>query len=168
MVQIFQKWDRILGLFFENSNKKFTVREISKKIKLPSSTVQRYLEELRRENLITKENKVIINSYFRFLKSVYMMNKIYDFGLVDYLEKELVPETIILFGGIRKGDYDNESDIDLFVSTTKKKRLDLSKFEKELGHKIEIFIEKDIRNLQPHLLNNVINGIKLSGYFKVK
>jgi predicted nucleotidyltransferase len=96
-----------------------------------------------------------------------MTNRLYEIGLIDYLEKKLVPETIILFGSIRKGEYDNESDIDIFVASTKKAKLDLKKFEKILGHEIQIFIEKDINDLQVHLKNNVVNGIKLSGYFKI-
>ncbi len=168
MAQINQKWDKILELIFEFPNQEFSVREISKKTKIPSSSVQRYLKELKKEGIIDKKNKFIISSYSKFLKTFFMIKKIYSVGLMDYIEKTFVPETIILFGAIRKGEYDNESDIDIFIATTKKQKLELKKFEEKLNHKIDIFIRKDIEELPDDLLNNVLNGIKLGGYFCIK
>ncbi|MBU0894878.1 MAG: nucleotidyltransferase domain-containing protein [Nanoarchaeota archaeon] len=168
MAQENHNWDKVLELFFEFSSKSFTVREISKKTKVPSSTVQRYLERLRENEMINQDNIANINPYFKFKKTFFIIDKIYESGLINYLEENFVPETIILFGGMRKGDYDSESDIDLFVSTTKGVKLDLKKFEKKLGHNIQLFLKKDINELPTHLFNNVINGIKLSGYFKIK
>ncbi len=163
-----QKLDRVLGLLFENSSKSFTVREISKKTRIPTSSVQRYLENLRIDGVIEKGNKPIINKYFKFKKCFFLINKMFQIGLIDYLEEKLSASTIIVFGSIRKGEYEGGSDIDLFVESTKKVRPDLLYFEKKLGHNIELFIEKDIKNLPPKLFNNVINGIKLSGYFTLK
>ncbi len=167
MVLMNHKWDRLLELFFEFPSDSFSVREIARKTKIPSSTVQRYLNELKKIGVITSENKANITSYFKFLKTFFIIDKMHKIGLIDHLEKELVPETVIVFGSIRKGEYDHESDIDLFVASTKKVRIDLKKFEKKLGHEIQLFVEKDIKDLQHHLLNNVLNGIKLSGYFKI-
>ena len=163
-----QNWDKILELIFEYPNQKFSIREISKKTKIPSSSVQRYIQELKKQKLVDKNNKLIINQYSKFLKTFFIIKKMLDIGLIDYIEKTLVPETIILFGGTRKGEYDHESDIDIFIATTKKQKLDLKKFEKILNHKIDLFINKDIRELPDNLFNNVINGIKLRGYFKIK
>jgi len=168
MGQINQKWDKVLELFFRFSSKSFTVREISKIIKVPSSTVQRYLEKLRKDNLIDENKRAVITPYFKFKKTFFIIDKIYTSGLIKYLEENLIPEAIILFGGVRKGEYDNESDIDLFILTTKKADLDLKIFEKKLGHEIQLFVKKDINELPVHLFNNVVNGIKLSGYIKIK
>ncbi len=168
MARINQKWNKILGLFFEHPKRDFTVREISKKAKIPSSSVQRYLKELKKENLIAKENKPIINIYFKFLKAFFIIEKMHKIGLINCLRKELNPSVIIVFGSVRKGEYDSESDIDLFVESPVKKKIDLRKFEKELNHKIQLFVYSDINKLQPNLFNNVINGIKLFGSFKLK
>lgn len=96
-----------------------------------------------------------------------MINKMYKSGLIDYLIKELNPSLIILFGGIRKGEYDKDSDIDLFVETQVKKELNLKSFEKTLNLKIDLFIESDIKKVNKNLFNNIINGIKLSGYLRI-
>lgn len=168
MAQVFHKWDKILELFYEYPNHKFTVREISKKTKIPSSSVQRYLQELKKKGFITKENRVNTTPYLKFQKALFLINKLYQTGLIEYLEKTFHPSAIILFGSIRKGEYDSESDIDIFVETTKKADIKLERFNKKLGHKIELFIHKNIHELPPELFNSVINGIKLSGYIKIK
>lgn len=166
MVQMYQKWDKVLELFFEYSNKEFSVREISKRTGIPSSSIHRYLKGLGKEEFI-KERKANITPYFKFKKAFFIIDRLFKEKLIDYLEEKFVPSVIVVFGSIRKGEYDNESDIDLFVESTKKVDVDLSIFEKKLGHKIQLFIEQDIKDLQPHLRNNVVNGIKLSGYLSV-
>ena len=164
----YQKWDKMLELFFENPTKGFTVRDISGKTKIPASSVQRYLKSLRKEGFISKENKAVITPYFKFRKAFFIVDRIFKSGLAEYLDKKFNPSCVILFGGARKGEYDKESDIDIFIESTKETKEDLSKFEKEIGHDIQLFVEKDINDLNPRLRSNVVNGIKLAGYFMVK
>ena len=54
------------------------------------------------------------------------------------------------------------------METIKKTMPPLNVFEKKLGHKIQLFTEADINNLPDRLFNNVINGIKLEGFFKIR
>ena len=163
-----QKMDKVLEVIFENPEKSLNIRDISKYANVPRSTVHRYLRTLQRLNIIDKNNKFVINSYTRFLKSVHIIQKLFTSGLLDYLEEKLSPSAIILFGSARKGEYAKESDIDIFIETTKHAPLELSRFEKKIKHKLQLFIEPDINKLPAELLNNVINGIKLTGYIKVK
>ncbi len=163
-----QKWDKILGWLFEHPNKSFTVREISKKTGIPSSSVQRYLEDLRKDEIITKDNTSNITPYFKFKKTFFIIESIFKSGLIEFLDNEFKPSSIILFGSARKGEYDQGSDIDLFIESTRENKANLEAFEKKIGHKIQLFVKKDINNLDPRLRNNVINGIKLAGYFKVE
>lgn len=167
MGQVNQKWDKMLQLFYEYPQKSFTVREIAQKTKTPSSSVQRYLVSLKRMQLITKENQLEQSSYVRFLKMGFFVERLYLSGLLDFLEKEFAPSCIILFGSIRKGEYDAESDIDLFLASVHVKDVDLHLYEKKLGHKIQLFLEKDVKDLPVRLRNNVLNGIKLGGYFTI-
>jgi len=163
-----QKMDKVLEVIFENPEKSLNIRDISKYANVPRSTVHRYLRTLQRLNIIDKNNKFVINSYTRFLKSVHIIQKLFTSGLLDYLEEKLSPSAIILFGSARKGEYAKESDIDIFIETTKHAPLELSRFEKKIKHKLQLFVEPDINKLPVELLNNVINGIKLTGYIKVK
>lgn len=163
-----QNWDKLLELFFENPYSTFTIREISKKTKIPSSTVQRYLKKLRKIKLIDKENRANITPYFKNKKTFFIIDKIFKTGLIDYLEETMAPSAIVLFGSARKGEYEKNSDIDIFIESTSKDKLNIHNFEKKLGHKIQLFIKKNIHDLPDDLFNNIMNGIKLKGYLKIK
>jgi len=154
----------VLKVFFEFPNKEFTVREISKNARIPRSTTHRILREIRKEGLIDKENKIKDSLKFRTKKINYFIEEIICSGLIDKLVKELNPSCIILFGSIRKGDSEKSSDIDLFVESSLNKKIETKKFERKLGHKVQLFVEPDINKLQKHLFNNVLNGIKLYGW----
>ena len=54
------------------------------------------------------------------------------------------------------------------METTKRIEINISQFEKKLGHKIHLFIDVDINKLPKELFNNIINGIKLIGYIKIR
>ena len=160
--------DKILEVFFEYPNKRFTIRGIAKITSIPKSTVQNYLIELKSEGLVTKDNQASNTRLFKIKKINYFIEKLYTSGLIKYLDGFFTPSCIILFGSFRKSDSVSDSDIDIFIETTKKIDPDLSKFEEKLKHKIQIFKEISIKKLQPRLFNNVVNGIKLEGFFKVK
>lgn len=163
-----QKWDKLLEVIFEYPNKEFTIREISKLTKIPISSIQRYLKDLKEKEIINENNQLIINNYNKFLKTNFMINRLYKNKLIDHLNNNFNPSLIIIFGSVRKGEYDKDSDVDIFIESTKNIKIDLSNFEKKLNHKIQLFIYKDIKELPNNLFNNVINGIKLAGYLKIK
>lgn len=167
MAQVFGKWGKVLEMFFLESFKSFSVREISKETKIPSSSVQRYLSMLKKDGLIEDNNQAKITPYFKFLKTYFMINKIYTSGLLDYLVNELNPSLIILYGSVRKGEYDRESDVDLFVESSVKKKIKIENYEKKLGLTIHLMVEQDIHKINKNLFNNLVNGIKLFGGLKV-
>lgn len=164
-----KKIGQIAEIFYEYPNKKLPIRFVAKITKIPKSTVQYYLSKLKKEGIITKDNSAIDDSLlFKTRKINYYIERIVSTGLLEYLIKELNPSCIIFFGSCRKGDSEKESDIDLFVETYNKKNINTEKYEKVLKHRIQLFIETNINKLPAHLFNNVINGIKLYGSFKVK
>ena len=160
--------DKIMGVFYENPNKKFSVRQIVKLTNIPRSTAHKYLVELKKFGLVTKENISSENLFFKVKKINYYTERIVNSGLINELIKNFNPSFIILFGSIRKGDSTKESDIDIFVESNIKKDINLKLYEKKLKHKIQLFVENNINNLQPNLFNNVANGIKIYGSFKIK
>lgn len=160
--------ERLLKVFFENPGKSFSVRELSKLSKVARATTHSKLLKFKKEGLIDEENKSSDNELFKIKKINYFIEKIISSGLIEYLKGNLNPSCIILFGSVRKGDSVKESDIDLFVETSVNKKLDLSKFEKKLGHKLQLFFESNINKLHSNLFNNVVNGIKLYGVFNIK
>ena len=159
---------KILRVFYEIPSRSFTIRDIMKIAKVPRATVHKYLVEFRNKGLVDKNNRAKNNLLFKTKKINYFVEKIIDSGIIEGIIEKLNPSCIILFGSIRKGDSVKESDIDLFVESSIKKELFLEKYEKKLKHKIQLFVKDDIKNLQPNLFNNIINGIVLFGSFKIK
>lgn len=166
---------KIMELFFEEPSKNFQIRGISRLTGIAVTSVKNYLNELRKENIIRLDNKTLFKSYianeeirlFKIYKQQNMILKLYTSGLIDFLEENMGASCIILFGSVRKGEYTKNSDIDLFVQSTKQE-VGLEKFEKILKHKINLLVEENINSLSNELFNNVVNGIKLSGYTKIK
>ena len=83
--------------------------------------------------------------------------------MLDFIVESINPRLVILFGSCAKGEYNKDSDIDIFVQG--EGSLDLSKFK--LKHKVNIFYEHDINKLSVELRNNIINGIILYGVLRL-
>src|SRR3989344_31051 len=145
---------KILGIFFDDPLPEgigFQLREISRKTKIATPSVKNYLNELEKEGLIFK-TKHRIHGYpvyyanrdgenFKFLKKLDNILRLRESGLLDYLSDYSMPEAIILFGSAARGEDIKDSDIDLFV-LSKEERLNLNKFEKILGRRINIFFSQ--------------------------
>ena len=159
--------EKIMEVYFEEE-KKFTIRELSAKTKIPKSSVQRIVFDLKKDKILSKDNEIIDSNIFRRKKINFYVERIVGSGLLDFLISELNPSVIILFGSISKGDSVKNSDIDIFIESFVNKELDLGKFERILKHNLQLFVESNIKNLQKHLFNNVVNGIKLYGSLKLK
>jgi len=180
IIHMSKKVDNILALFVEEPDRKFNVREAARILKINPSTASKYLNQLAREGLLIKkkERNLILYSAdtesrkFRDFKIYYNIKKIRESGLVDFLEKEMnYPETIVLFGSYVKGENTKRSDIDLFILSASEVP-DLKPFQKKLEAEIQIFVHsrKEIEQMKiknKELLNNIINGIRLSGFFEV-
>ena len=167
--------EKLLEYFFYNHMHSLGVRELSRKTRLSTATVLVFLRKLTRLNIVKRVKKkghyafykANIRSYlYKNKKISYMLEKIIKSGLIDYLEQFTGTKVIIIFGSIAKSTYKADSDIDIFLQS-KKTKLDLGKFEKKLGHDINIFFESNIDTLSPDLLNNIAAGISLAKPLKV-
>jgi len=166
---------KIMNFFFEEPVRYFHIRELARLSKIAHTSVKNHLAELEKEELIKKVKTPIYDSFianeenrtYKIYKQQHMIMQLYSSKLIDYLEENLHPKCIILFGSVRKGEYKAESDIDLFVQTSQK-NINLEKYEQILKHKISLFFEENITQLSSELFNNIANGIKLSGYLKVR
>ena len=163
--------NKVIEVFFEEPNRVFQIRELSRSIKVPKSTVVRKLNELKKQNLIQKRAKGFIanESYskYRVMKKLLFLDKIYNSGLIPYLEEQFNPRCIILFGSFSKGEYHKESDIDIFIQS-KEGECNLKKIERFLKHRIHPIFYDKFSDIGDELFNNIINGIKLSGYIKLR
>ena len=150
------------------------MRELSRMIKLAQISVQNHLRALQSDGLVVKEKKGIYPSFrankenedFRVLKHQDLVWRIHKSGLIHFLDGELKPNCIVLFGSGARGEDTEISDIDLFVQA-EETELELDVYEKALNRKINILFEQKLDSLSKELLNNIINGQVLYGYLKV-
>ena len=169
----------ILRPFFENPNEEFQIRELSRLLRINHTTIRQHLLKLVKEGLIEIKKgkpydyfKAKINKKFLNLKLFFNLEKIRESNLIEQIEKDYDYPAIILFGSYAYATDDSKSDIDLFVLTEIKKENNYSKFESKLNKKITInLFSKDkfnsAKNKNPELLNNILNGITLSGKLEV-
>lgn len=170
----------IINIFLENPQAKYHIREIARILKISPMTARKKLIELSKKGLLISKKERLYRTYiantesnkFKLNAKFYMIGKLYDSGVIEYLNRELKPESIILFGSVAKGEYSFKSDIDLFIISELKKKINLEKFEIKLGRKIQIFsyTYKEFVNMQSknrELLNNILNGIVLNGHMEV-
>ena len=172
MIQKCSLW-RVLEVFFKEPTRVHYVREISRNIHLAPTSVKKHILTLLKQDIIIKKKELFIgysanleNENFIFHKRINNQINIKTSGLLKYLIDNTHPETIILYGSYSRGEDREHSDIDLFILTKNSKQLNLEKFEKELKREIHIIIEKDSRNLNPNLRENLKNGFVIYGYLK--
>lgn len=166
MLEIFNK----LQPFFEDNYRRINVREYARLAKISPPSASKLLSELEKEGLLKREEEKNYIYYlankesplFVKLSRAYWHEKLKD--ITNFLEQQLVSPVIILFGSFAKAEINPNSDIDLAVFTASKKKIELATFEKKLKRKIQIFVFKDREDVKSRdLLNNILNGIILSG-----
>ena len=165
---------KILELFIEFPSKDFSARGLARDLKLSHATILKYLADLSKLELVKKKETTLYPTYFantenpkyKFYKKNWLILKITESRFVDYLQKETLPSSIILFGSGAKATFTEKSDIDIFVEA-KETKLDLTKYEKKLNHNIHVLFESNINHLSKELRNNIVNGVILYGYIKV-
>ena len=165
---------RVLEHFFLHPDKEIHLRGFSTEIGIPYSTVRNSLGKLEEKGLLESEEKGNLKFYSKgdekFLKSkkTYNIEKILGSNLAGYLEKELKPEAIVLFGSYLEGRDTEESDIDIAVVDGRKKEPDLTEFEEKLGRKIQLVYTGGPEDEKDEFINTLANGLVLKGFLKVR
>ena len=106
------------------------------------------------------------------LKLYYNLEKIRNSNLIEELEKTYDLPVIVLFGSYASAMDDMTSDIDICLISNIEKEFSTEKYEKSLNRKVSIrqFNKnswKKAKKLNPNLINNICNGIVLSGELEV-
>ncbi|MBI2133285.1 nucleotidyltransferase domain-containing protein [Candidatus Woesearchaeota archaeon] len=85
-------------------------------------------------------------------------------GLIKHILNEYLSPLTILFGSLSKAEAKSDSDIDIAVFSPTEKKMDLSKFEKKLKRKIDLFKFKDKNDVKTsELMNSILNGFIITG-----
>lgn len=170
---------KTLKPFFENPEKGFQIREVSRLIKINHTTIRQYLNKLAKEKYLIIKKEGTYKNYFSNpskkylnLKLFYNLENIRQSNLIELIEKEFDFPTIILFGSYSKAQNSANSDIDICIISEIKKEPNLEKYEKLLNKKIQMHLinKKTINSMKlknPYLLNSICNGIVLSGELEI-
>jgi predicted nucleotidyltransferase len=153
--------------FFEDCYRRINVREYSRIMNVSPPTASKNLFEMNREDLlkIEKDRNYIFfyankeNKNFIDLSRIYWRNKLK--GLIDYLNKNLVNPSLVLFGSLAKAEVKEDSDMDIAIFSNKKE-LDLKSIERKLKRKVQLFWLDSFKK-NKELKNNILNGYILQG-----
>lgn len=169
----------ILKSFFEEPNRKFSIRELSRILKINHTTVRQYLNKLVKEGFLSPKKEgvycfyqLVLTRKTLNLKLYYNLEKIRESEIIQELEKTFDLPVIILFGSYAFAMDDKASDIDICLISNIEKEFSAEKYEKKLNRKISIHnFNKNswnkLKKLNPNLVDNICNGIVLSGELEI-
>lgn len=169
-----------LMIFFEEPEREFHLREISRLVKKNPVTVKKNLEEFIKKNILSRKKERGLELYssntedknYKELKKTYNKFRIFESGLIDFLNDKFNLPVIILFGSFEKGEDNKNSDVDIFILSEVKENFNLARFEKKINRKIQIHLmnqnqfNKNKRD-NSGLINSILNGNVLAGYLEV-
>ena len=165
--------------FFEEPNREFHIRELSRILKINHTSVRQHLNKLTKEGFLKvidgkvyKSYKPDINKKFLNLKLYYNLEKLRISGFVKDIERSFDYPVIVLFGSYASAYDDKNSDVDICVITGIKKEFKTEKYEKILNRRISLhfFSDKEwekAKTKNSPFINNICNGIVLSGQLEV-
>ena len=167
---------KVKEYFFLNPTIRLRVRQIERKLKVSLPSVIRYTKELEKEGVLKTTDIAGVRTYsadrvsktYLTEKKLFNIHQIIASGLLDFITAELSNPLVVVFGSYREGEDVEKSDIDIYIQTPSKKLIDLDRFKKKLQREIQLFIYRDIREVEnKELANNIINGVRINGFLEV-
>ena len=167
-------------IFFEEPQREIAVREYARMQGIAPATASKYLQALAKDGILLqrKERNLVLykaheeSDAYKDAKRCENIQHIRNSGVIEHLKSQLQqPLAIFLFGSFAKAENRKGSDIDLFVITRNKKKIDLANYEKRLNAPIQLFIHtpeevEKMKTTEKNLLNNILNGIRLYGFWE--
>jgi len=148
MFERYKDW-KLLQIFLKHPDQRFYTKEISRKTGIGSGTVNSFLRNIHKDNILIKEivgnvHLYRLNDEFELVKQLKIVNILLEFEqhkLIDQLLK--IDDNIIsliLYGSHANGENDSKSDIDILLITNNKKSFTqiIQKLEQKLQKTISI------------------------------
>ena len=130
MFEKYKDW-KLLRIFLNNPDHSFYTKEISRNTGVGSGTVNVFLKNIHKDNILKKEivgnvHLYSLNNESEIVKQMKNLNTILNFKKNKLVEEFLKNDdsiiSIILYGSYANGEYDSKSDIDLVILVNKKKQ----------------------------------------------
>ena len=169
----------ILKPFFEAPNRKYSIRQLSRTLKINHTTVRQHLNALVREGFLSLKKEGVYSFYSILmskktlnLKLYYNLEKVRKSALVEDLEKAYDLPVIVLFGSYATATDDEDSDIDICIVSNIKKEFKTEGYDKVLNRRVSLLrFSKDswdsAKKSNQNLVNSICNGIVLSGELEI-
>ena len=169
----------ILKPFFDDPNRKFSIRELSRILDINHTTVRQYLNKIAKEGFLSLKKEGVYSFYQLVLskktlnlKLYYNLEKLRESNIIQDLEKAFDLPATVLFGSYASATDDKTSDVDICLISNIKKDFSTEKYEKMINRKISLHMFNKNRwdktkKSNPNLINNICNGIVLSGILEV-
>lgn len=162
--------------FFEDNYARINIRRYSRLMEISPPTASKLLKSYEEEGLLesSRYERYIFFTANRDSKDFIDLSRMYWRskleGLISFLVDGLTIEpAVVLFGSLSKAEVKTDSDVDLAVigldnAQDHFKDTDLSKFEKDVGRKIEIFGFKSLMDASKlPIWKAILNGYILRG-----
>ena len=167
------KESKIIELFFNEPSKHWHFKDIVKYGKISENRANYWLKKLLKEKIIVYNKTIGKMPYYtanfehtnyKNKKKIYALETFYETGFLKHLET-LQAKTIVIFGSFARADWHTKSDIDIFIIGNDD-NLEKGKYENILKRDIQLFTfknSKEIKNINPNLINNIVNGYFVKG-----
>lgn len=167
-----QKMERF---FYKNPSSEVHVRELAKKLGCSAGFVSENIGSLLEKDLVEEKQKGNMKTFtvktssteYRKRKRAWNIREILTSELPEYLENELYPDAVVLFGSYLKGTDTQDSDIDLAIINGREKSLDLSAYEDKFERSINLTQIESLSDSEKDFVNTLANGFVLKGYLDV-
>ena len=148
MFERYKDW-KLLHIFLKHPDQRFYTKEISRKTGVGSGTVNSFLRNIHRDNVLIKEivgnvHLYRLNNEFELVKQLKIVNILLEFEQHKLIDKLLKIDdniiSLILYGSHANGENDSKSDIDILLITNNKKSFTqiTQKLEQKLKKTISI------------------------------
>lgn len=129
MFNKYRDW-KILKIFLDKPNHSFYTKEISRNTGIGSGTVNLFLKNIHKDNILTKEivgnvHLYQLNNESFLVKQLKIFNTLLEFKKFKFIDGFLKENneiiSLILYGSYANGENDTKSDIDLLILVNRKR-----------------------------------------------
>jgi DNA-binding transcriptional ArsR family regulator len=162
----------ILGPFFRDPEREYHIREIASILEISPATASKKLKVLYESGVLKHRKLKMLDLFkanqdseqYRDIKLFSNISALRESGLIEALNQHFLKPTIILFGSAAFGLDTKKSDFDICLISEVISEFDASLFEKKLGKGIQLFVNKNLKDIKnKQLVNSILSGITIQG-----
>lgn len=177
-----EAYQKIMNWFFAYPNKEMSLNDLAQTLKISKTTVNKIIRVLVEEGFLKKQ---VLGKVWRITCNIqhpYNFTRKIGSNLILISESSILeeihklipnPKAVVLFGSYRKGDDNEESDVDIAIETIDDEDLRIMELGiiTQLGYRKDVQVNLHIfsrKKVDLNLFANIANGIILEGFLEVR